>query len=509
MIVYHHTDMDGKSAGYLVHIMKPKGIIDYPESYIPTNYDDKFDKHTIRDDVVITDISFTEKTYPELKKICETARTVTWIDHHASSVDVINAHKDELQSTKNLTYFVSPAACGAALTYAYFSIPTDILSQIRNIDEDEEYSIGAYYNYSDNTNAEIIVGLLKHSKKDSIKSEWHEFKIALPQWLFHVDDFDSWKQLNPMTEMFKYGFDSYDTAIVKYNKRTDTHYFNNFWKKINHPNFCNDLITEGIPIARFNHSENYRNLKNAFKWTYNGTTFICMNTTKLSSTTFEHLMTKFTAAIAFRYSGSNGLWNYSVYSDKNTSDFDCKAFCEEFGGGGHKNASGFSSVKLIFTDPKYNGNSKEKKPLIFLGGTCNEDPWRTKFISVWNKLIKEDRYSSLKNIKLYNPVVNNWNDAAQKAEEETKNDAMMNLFVITPKMNGVFSIAEAVEQSHFDKAITFFAVFDKYGMFSVSQKKSLEAVGKLIESKPNGKFMYVVDDDIDKIVKSVMESLIK
>lgn len=110
MICYHHNDMDGKAAGYCVHKLKPVEIEDFPESYIMSTYSDILNKHKPNDDVFIVDMSISDSTYPMLLEICKTAKTVTWIDHHATSIDIIEKNKKELQSIKNLTYFVSNCA---------------------------------------------------------------------------------------------------------------------------------------------------------------------------------------------------------------------------------------------------------------------------------------------------------------------------------------------------------------------------------------------------------------
>ena len=108
LICYHHNDLDGRSAGALVHHMCPKTLaVDTIDSYIMCDYDSKFDKHTSLDDVFIVDMSFTEDTYQKLLDVINTARTVHWIDHHQSSVDMIKNHFEELQSKKNLIYFVN------------------------------------------------------------------------------------------------------------------------------------------------------------------------------------------------------------------------------------------------------------------------------------------------------------------------------------------------------------------------------------------------------------------
>lgn len=519
MIVYHHNDMDGKSAGYLVHRMKPKTILDTPYSYVMMTYEDEFNKHSLKDDVFIVDLSISEKTYPRLLEICRTARTVTWIDHHESSAEVIKNHKDELQSIKNLTYFISKEACGAALTYAYFNIPQEELKKIRQTNPDEEYEIKATYTPTSFSNrpgyytGTIHVTTIKRSKKNHIDSVWFSYTVKLPQWLFFVDDFDCWKLRSKDTEYFKFGCETQDSAVVKYNKKEDTKYFNTkFWGQFDNDDpteeVCKHFLSVGKAISDFEHSENFRNLRHTFVWEYEDTQFICLNTTKKSSMSFEHLMKKYPAAIAFSYTGSTGSWSYSVYADAEVSNFNCQKFAEKFGGGGHVGAAGFVTKRLIFTDPTYNKNTNIE-PIIFLGGTCNNDPWREEFIQHWKKLINVDRYKHLKNINLFNPVVVDWNEAAQKKEEETKSKAMMNLFVITPNMKGVFSIAEAIECSHKTDCMTIFAIYDKNKLFDASEMKSFDATGNLIKKNGGYYITAVGRNSCEVLVKAIMELLVK
>ena len=72
MIVYHHNDMDGKTAGWLVHTMKPAAIEDHPSDYIMMDYNSKFDKHTAKDDVFVVDFSISHSTYDQLIELCKT-----------------------------------------------------------------------------------------------------------------------------------------------------------------------------------------------------------------------------------------------------------------------------------------------------------------------------------------------------------------------------------------------------------------------------------------------------
>ena len=495
MVVYHHNDMDGKSAAYCVHTYKPREIPDNASSYVMMTYEDEFDKHTIKDDVFIVDLSISKNTYSKLLEVCKTARTVTWIDHHESSVDIVNEHKDELQAIHNLTYFISKCACGAALTYAYLHIPSKELLEIRKTEENEYYEINARYK----DDGIIRVFAMKKDKKDPTDAFWYTYDFKLPKWLFHIDDYDCWKQIDPDTEFFMLGTDSTNTAFTKYDKRIESRVFNNFWDNLTK---CNDniilkYISIGKNISNYIHSKYMRELRHTFEWEYEGTTFICKNDTCPNSYCFEYLLDKYPAAIRFYYSAASGKWMYSCYASEQ-SDFNCKEFCEKFGGGGHAKAAGFSTEKLIFTEKI---NTKHE-PLIFLGGTCNGDEWRTEFIHHWKK--NEDIKKS--KIKLFNPIVEDWTEEDKKREDEAKEKALINLFVITPKMIGTFSIAEAVECVNNFSSKTIFIIYNKHNdpAFNKAIMKSFDAVGEII-TKHGGIYASISGENgMEEIVNTVI-----
>lgn len=108
---------------------------------------------------------------------------------------------------------------------------------------------------------------------------------------------------------------------------------------------------------------------------------------------------------------------------------------------------------------------------VFLGGTCNESTWRNKLIPMLE-------------VDYFNPVVDDWTPECQAEEERQKNEVCdIHLYVITPKMTGVFSIAELVE-SAINKAheCVFCYLPEDDGLeFTKGQIKSLDAVGRLVE----------------------------
>ncbi len=112
---------------------------------------------------------------------------------------------------------------------------------------------------------------------------------------------------------------------------------------------------------------------------------------------------------------------------------------------------------------------------VFLGGTCNGSSWRDKIIPVLRE----------KGIDYFNPVVDDWTPDCQVEEQYQKKICDYHLYVITPKMTGVFSIAEVVDDSNKIPSKTIFALLLEDGtLFTKEQRKSLEAVKKMV--KDNG-----------------------
>lgn len=107
---------------------------------------------------------------------------------------------------------------------------------------------------------------------------------------------------------------------------------------------------------------------------------------------------------------------------------------------------------------------------VFLGGTCNESTWRDQLIPMLK-------------INFFNPVVKDWNEEAQQLEIEKRETCDYVLYVITPKMTGVYSIAEATFDACIRPKKTIFCVLNKDAdlEFDKHQLKSLDMTKKLIE----------------------------
>jgi len=114
---------------------------------------------------------------------------------------------------------------------------------------------------------------------------------------------------------------------------------------------------------------------------------------------------------------------------------------------------------------------------VFLGGTCANSTWRERLIP----LLKID---------FFNPVVPDWNDEAMQRELDERENCDFCLYVLTPAMQGVYSIAEVVDDSNKRPAKTVFCFLETDSWvedlheiehkFGPKQAKSLCAVGEMV-----------------------------
>ena len=109
---------------------------------------------------------------------------------------------------------------------------------------------------------------------------------------------------------------------------------------------------------------------------------------------------------------------------------------------------------------------------VFLGGTCNESTWRNRMMIHLNE----------EGIEYFNPVVPDWTEACMAQEIEERKTCDFLLYTITPKMTGVYAIAEVVDDSNKrpEKTILVLLLRDDDLKFTEGQWKSLGAVAKMV-----------------------------
>lgn len=69
---------------------------------------------------------------------------------------------------------------------------------------------------------------------------------------------------------------------------------------------------------------------------------------------------------------------------------------------------------------------------VFLGGTCNNSTWRDELMPMLSE----------RKVTYFNPVVEDWTPECKAQEDIAKENATWELYVLTPEMTGVYSIAE-------------------------------------------------------------------
>lgn len=131
---------------------------------------------------------------------------------------------------------------------------------------------------------------------------------------------------------------------------------------------------------------------------------------------------------------------------------------------------------------------------VFLGGTCNNSPWRKDLIP-------------LLEIDYFDPVVEKWTEEHYLEEIRQREICDFCLYVLTPRMTGVYSIAEVVDDSNkrpektilciLDRDINPFTnYFNNFIYFNSAKERSLEKVAIMVE-KNGGKIFRNLQDVAD------------
>lgn len=118
---------------------------------------------------------------------------------------------------------------------------------------------------------------------------------------------------------------------------------------------------------------------------------------------------------------------------------------------------------------------------VFLGGTCAGRKWRDEIIPQLT-------------CDYYNPIVKNWSEADRLREVHERETADIVVYTITSDMAGVYSIAEAIDDSNKRPSKTVICIL--YDGFGKKMSHSLKAVANL--AKENG---AQVVESLEELVK--------
>lgn len=140
------------------------------------------------------------------------------------------------------------------------------------------------------------------------------------------------------------------------------------------------------------------------------------------------------------------------------------------------------------------------KQQVFLGGTCGKNEWRTAFIET---LVARGVPASA----FFNPVVSNWDEAAQKAEDAAKAESAYMLFYISnPGTEGnqvsAYSLVEAV-MGLYDNPDRTILVVDTSDLLDHVKKALTKSVKDLKKRFPNGMVLGSREEAIDLLASKL------
>jgi TIR domain-containing protein len=126
---------------------------------------------------------------------------------------------------------------------------------------------------------------------------------------------------------------------------------------------------------------------------------------------------------------------------------------------------------------------------VFLGGTVNGSKWRN---IVKEKLI----------IDYFDPVVDDWNDAAYERELSERRFCTYLLYVLTPRMTGYYAVAEVTDDSYQrpDRTLYCYLPEDDGETFSPEQLEEFEKLGNIV--RENGAVWLKSLDEVISFLNS-------
>lgn len=295
MRIAYHNDLDGRCAAYWV----AKRFNNFnPEDFIEMDYGkdtDWFSKIKKDEKVIIVDFSLEPDM---MRKLLEKTKDVIWIDHHISA---INKYKDFEHEIKGLRY---DGIAGCMLTYCFFF--------------------------------EMKDGKLPFNPSMTSTAPWFTKYIA---------DYDVWK--------YEYG-DETTHFILAMDAQGIIKPIDNIWNELHDISKVKEFIKDGTIIEKYRSSLGQRAVEgSSFEYEIGGIKTLCMNNNDCfsNSTWFGDKIKEYDMVCAFSFNSEQ--WIYSLYADTERVEkkgIDCSKIAEQFGGGGHKGAAGFSSKEFIFKD---------------------------------------------------------------------------------------------------------------------------------------------------------------
>ena len=320
MVIFYHSDDDGKCAGYWAGKLNKRktGIKDHVTTYIKINYGDAipWDKIAKNELVYIVDFSFEPK---DMDKLLIITNNVVWIDHHITAIDKYKEYPRKIDGIR-----VNGVA-GCLLTYFY-------LTCMVSAHTGEEVKDAEYWSRDFQDSKTAQSDLIHHM---SLLGQTVPFATRL------IADWDVWKFELVDTKAFHTGF----SAIP--HEPTDF-----YWDWVHDPQTGDALCAKVIESGKVSLCYRQNWLKDYCKTCGFDAEFVidelsqlrcyAINIGMISSDDFMIDTSNYDVLIGFHFDGSS--YKYSLRAAR--PDVDVSAIAKQFGGGGHKAAAGFASEEL-------------------------------------------------------------------------------------------------------------------------------------------------------------------
>ena len=320
VLIVHHCDNDGYGAAAIIAYAIGKDKVDYIEaSYeVPLK---KLIKNTNYRAIYFVDYSISTKENALFVMELNKERDVIWIDHHKSSIDMI----EEMPELSELYGYRVIGISGTGLSWIYalnhLALNRDgVTDTLLNAATARMEQIKDTY-----TGISTVMG-------GSIIRQ-----LMIPKTLYLINRWDIWA-IDDRVLDFNYGLNINGPTDLLGVLESDEIDFQTQAKAIH----------DGVVIRRHVEKEDKENCdKNGFEFIidYMGRKYNCfaLNTNHYSSLTFGDRMNEYDICVPFSYNGK--CWRYSMYTTK--MEVDCSVIAKYFDGGGHKQAAGFSTNSLI------------------------------------------------------------------------------------------------------------------------------------------------------------------
>jgi oligoribonuclease NrnB/cAMP/cGMP phosphodiesterase (DHH superfamily) len=278
-------------------------------SFIGYNYGQPIPDLAEYDEIIMCDISFPSKEMLKLEKRLND--NFVWIDHHYGAFetmkkDIVDYILYPFRGLQDIKF----AAC--ELTWKYF-FPNETMPEIVRL-------LGRYDCFGHKgTNEETKVLEFQYGARQVITN----YKDAY-MWLHSSINYNN-ANVEDIDKILSIGHYTY-----KYLCAEATQIYRNGFE-IQFPK----IITE-VPKSDVFPNNPVLSISGAKK-----VKFICINKERFNPINFgiNYHAEGYDGAACFHYDGTSKLWRFSLYNDN--GEVDCSLIAKQYGGGGHKGASGF------------------------------------------------------------------------------------------------------------------------------------------------------------------------